>query len=846
MTSTDEGVWEYNAPQFIDFSEPVADDATADKYFDFDHENGVPVRFSVPAGSEVGNMNNLDISSMTNNTAKDTAKRQTLRRESYNIVKDERSGQSSCEDNVTDSETHTEKKADDEDEQVSEEKETTQGQKSGQTSCKEIVTDSETHKAKKEDEEDKPVNEEKEITQEKNTEERVPKNIATSLEAWRSKTKNSNTTVDTGKKKVLRRKARQQHIDNSEKKVAVTTQIVQGIRNTRRSPVVKSNANKPTHPRATRSLDGPLSKKPKTGNENKSLASEQKKPKLTMPSTPTTLKRNFSKPGAQSVKSSEELELEKIAEFRHNLAEKRKLAEESLKKSQSNAGHHPVRPVSHVTRPAGFHFATDDRIKSHAMETRNDVKAKNFVETLRHHPPSPVSHDPKKGPTVAKPFNFTDSRKKRKHDETQEEPAYKSMAVLINEFQSRTPDRFRLKPRSRGNTPQKSGKATQKLTIAKTPSFETRNRKRAVTAISAAEREEMEVQEMKNYKFKANPINPKVFSDKATGLKKVAKKPCTEAVGFDLETDHRTQIREASKQKKEEKYEFHAKPVPTQILEKPLGLGEKKLLPITQPKSPAFALKNRVRLQKEEDSILEEEVKPKFARPAPQPGIPFAPKLSHKTTEIQPFSFEERDKDRLAKKEEKIKQVFDEEEKARQFKAQSLPSPSIQGLPEKKPKQPTKPDRNLLVEEKGAKAADEWRKKIEDELKNQRAKASAFKAQPTTVLYSEPFVPEKTHKPLTEIEDFQLNTDKRSQQREQFEQYKKHKEQELEAEKVRRQKEETEMEADAIAKLRAEMVHKSNPIKHFKPVEVMPSTKPLTDAASPQFRTSQRLRNKRL
>ncbi|XP_070546992.1 targeting protein for Xklp2 homolog [Ptychodera flava] len=127
MASTDEGVLEYNAPQFIDFSEPVADDATADKYFDFDHENGGPVRFSEHSGIEVGDMNNnLDIPSMTNNTAKDTAKRQTLRRESYNIVKDERSGQSCSEDNVTDSETAV-MKADDEDKQVSEEKETTQG-----------------------------------------------------------------------------------------------------------------------------------------------------------------------------------------------------------------------------------------------------------------------------------------------------------------------------------------------------------------------------------------------------------------------------------------------------------------------------------------------------------------------------------------------------------------------------------------------------------------------------------------------------------------------------------------------------------------------------------------------
>ena len=55
-------------------------------------------------------------------------------------------------------------------------------------------------------------------------------------------------------------------------------------------------------------------------------------------------------------------------------------------------------------------------------------------------------------------------------------------------------------------------------------------------------------------------------------------------------------------------------------------------------------------------------------------GIPFQPKLQHQATEIQPFSFESRDKLRAAEKAEKIKQVHKEDKKVRmmQFQLQGL------------------------------------------------------------------------------------------------------------------------------------------------------------------------------
>lgn len=74
--------------------------------------------------------------------------------------------------------------------------------------------------------------------------------------------------------------------------------------------------------------------------------------------------------------------------------------------------------------------------------------------------------------------------------------------------------------------------------------------------------------------------------------------------------------------------------------------------------------------------------------------------------------------------------------------------------------------------------------------------------------------------------------------------HKKGKEAEIEAVKRRIEREKEEEEQRAIAKLRAEMVHKSNPIKKFKNVVVHPSEKPITNAISPMFETDRRLRNK--
>lgn len=95
---------------------------------------------------------------------------------------------------------------------------------------------------------------------------------------------------------------------------------------------------------------------------------------------------------------------------------------------------------------------------------------------------------------------------------------------------------------------------------------------------------------------------------------------------------------------------------------------------------------------------------------------------------------------------------------------------------------------------------------------------------------------------ISEVSNIELNSERRAIQREDFELRKKEKEAELEGHRRQREQRQKEEEEAAVAKLRAEMVHRSNPVRHYAPVILKPSDKPLTKAESPNF--SERLRTK--
>ena len=63
----------------------------------------------------------------------------------------------------------------------------------------------------------------------------------------------------------------------------------------------------------------------------------------------------------------------------------------------------------------------------------------------------------------------------------------------------------------------------------------------------------------------------------------------------------------------------------------------------------------------------------------------------------------------------------------------------------------------------------------------QQREAAQFKARPATVLEHAPFIPLPSDKPLSEVSNFELHSDRRALERENFEHKKKEREVELEA-----------------------------------------------------------------
>ncbi|XP_072917653.1 targeting protein for Xklp2 isoform X1 [Hemitrygon akajei] len=532
-------------------------------------------------------------------------------------------------------------------------------------------------------------------------------------------------------------------------------------------------------------------------------------------------------------KSTEDLEMEKIAQFQKEVAEQRKLNEESLKLAISGAGQTKKKMQIPVTRPVDIKFHTDKRIKAHEGEVYKEV---NFTSDLRKYQQSSMREH--KGVTVSKPFKLSGS--KRKHVETNSQ-AYVSLAEQVEAFQCRTPSRYHLRSTHCVDEGPSGVSAKVKLTKPHTPLLTTKSRARPATCKSTAEIEAEELEKIQSYKFKAQEVNTKILEGGPILPKKPHVKEPTKPIGFDLEIEKRIREREENRKHEEvEAYTFHSRPCPSKILDDVVGVPEKKPLPITLPRSPAFTLKNRVRMSLKEEEKKETRVIK--ANPMPHYAVPFKPKSTGETViAVQPFSFETRDKEREALKQKKIEEMRKKEAEVPVFKAQLLPDFESAHLPEKVVKPVTKVEPfHLRLDERGAIREQEWAEMMKEELKKQK-EAACFKARPNSVVYREPFLPKKADQSLTERlpslaqEKFELATEKRAKERMEFEMRKAQKEAFREKREQEWKKEAEEHERDEIARLRQELVHKANPIRQYKKIEIKPSDQPLTVPHTPQF-----------
>ncbi|XP_075951648.1 targeting protein for Xklp2 isoform X1 [Anarhichas minor] len=521
--------------------------------------------------------------------------------------------------------------------------------------------------------------------------------------------------------------------------------------------------------------------------------------------------------------SSEEQELERIRNLQKEVAMHRRQNEASYKAAL--AGNPPPKKlVLTSTVPKEFHFSTNTRVKATASSNAAH-KEVDFINQLRK-ASSPTKA--MRGATVPKPFNLSTSNKR----EVEESAAYVPMAEQIEQFQKRTPDRYHLRSRSsqeRGPAAVKCDKL--KLTQPHTPHLMTRQRSRPTNVKSSADLEAEEVDRLHKFKFKALELNRKILESVKHPKRPAVKEP-TIPEGFELQIEKRLHERQATKKPQggeEKAHTFKAQPLPKKILEGVVGLPEKKVLLPTVPESPAFALKKRVRMEKVEDVKPPSPIK---APAVPHFGLPFQPQLQENHhVEVCPFSFEERDRERRALKEKKLQEMRNEE--VPQFKAQLLPDFDTVLLPEKKKLEPTKPEPfRLLLDERGAVRGTRWEQMVKEEHKREEV---VFKARPNTVTHKEPFQPKKEARASVVVEAFELSTERRAVEWQEYERQASEKEalRMLMEEEQRREQEEKEKED--VARLRQEQVHSAQPIRHYKPVTVKKSELPLTVPHSPNF-----------
>uniref|UniRef100_A0A4W5NIJ8 TPX2 microtubule nucleation factor n=1 Tax=Hucho hucho TaxID=62062 RepID=A0A4W5NIJ8_9TELE len=535
-------------------------------------------------------------------------------------------------------------------------------------------------------------------------------------------------------------------------------------------------------------------------------------------------------PSATQHKSSEQQEMVHIKTLQKEVADQRKRNEVSYRAALAGS-QLPKKLALATTVPKEFNFSKDGRVKAGTASTHREV---DFTAQLRKHPSSPAKAP--KGATVPKPFNLSTGSKRKVVDPV----PFMPMAQQIELFQKQTPTRYHLRSRQsqeRGPSPVKS--AQLKITHPHTPQLMTRQRSRPTAVKSSAELEADELQKLQQFKFKALELNRKILEG-ALNPKKPTVKESTHPEVFHMHMDKRLAERQASKKpdEPEEQHTFHSRPLPVRILEEVVGVPEKKVQCPTVPESPAWALK-RMRMDRKV-----EEVKPPAplkAHAVPHFGLPFLPKLQDKTqVEVCAFSFEERERKRRVLKEKRLEELRHEE--APMFKAQPLPDFHAVVLPEKKVAEPTKPEPfKLLLEERGAAKNDRWEQMIKEEQKHQ-AEAATFKARPNTAIHKEPFVPKKENRSVLEDinnsvvpEVFQLSTERRAKERLEFERAVSEKEALRARVEEAQRMELEECEKEKMARLRQEQVHKAQPIRRYKLLELKKSDVTLTVPQSPNF-----------
>lgn len=293
---------------------------------------------------------------------------------------------------------------------------------------------------------------------------------------------------------------------------------------------------------------------------------------------------------------------------------------------------------------------------------------------------------------------------------------------------------------------------------------------------------------------------------------------------------------------------FKARPAPH--FEAPAPLPKRASVPLVEPEPFALATEKRGEAHRRALSrkcVWEQRKSPltrvSFHVPRPPDASLSSSRLHTIGTPLTPFPLSPARRSaphRLQEEEERLRT-------AAQFHAQPLPAtldapaplPAPPQLPLTVP-QPFAMPGEALHERAVAEVAEGRRKrKAEEEL------ARSFHARGIPRTHEQPFQPQPSAAPLTEVKEVALNSDARVTRRRAWEEQLAAKEAAAEAQRLREEKERAAREAEELKRLRKELVFKARPVPQSVKTDagrVVPkgSSKALTEPMSPDFATNKR------
>ena len=497
------------------------------------------------------------------------------------------------------------------------------------------------------------------------------------------------------------------------------------------------------------------------------------------------------------------------------------------------------------------------------------------------------------GLTAPQPFQFHTDRRLKPQDSVQNEERFVSAVERANDFLKRTERRHHNRQATKkGELPYDPVNWKPSLTIPTEFSFETASRSTMKpkeyyfqyilvntsifrTYKTLAEREEEEMRSMQP--FKARPVDRKVLDGTTSGSFRVEKLPLTRPAPFHFVTDSRIKepkIDESLFSSTSRSSSSSSSMRSSYLKDSAMKRSEPYTRELTVPASPALSTKYRA--QSKAVHRVEEEPTFQFkARAVPQ-SAPFVPKTyDAPLTEPTPFGLRTDQRGTVAQQrfKEQLEREREEEERQRQFRARGMPEmdeprevieASLVSLRSKivlltyfqRPQQPfrelTQPEPfQLKAEERGTVFQQNWKVKVDDEFRKE-AEQRQFKVKIFTTysnLFNQArkftqkpvFEPAKSTKPLTEITDFNLNSDSRAAKRQEWEMEQASKQRAADEMRKIHELEQQEKHRRELEEYRKSLVFKAQPVTHGKPITLRASNLPLTEPQSPMLRTKRRL-----